>query len=153
LSDPAFRPLAVSLIRKTFLLATACALLISAVQAGLVYRQAQERFDLALRDVARTNVPLLSVSIWDIEPEAVRRQVEMIAERKQIGYVSLAVGTGQVFEAGNLALRGAGDSRNFEIPYPQRKAGSIGTLSITADPAALYHEVLLIDSARFIREL
>lgn len=139
--DPAFRPLAVSLIRKTFILAAVCALLISALQAGLVYRQAQQRFELALRDIARTNVPLLSVSIWDIEPEAVQRQVQMIAEREQIGYVRLDVATGQVFEAGNQALRAAGTARNFEIPYPQRVPGSIGSLAITADRGALYREV------------
>lgn len=141
--DPVFRPLAVSLIRKTFVLATVCALLISAVQAGLDYRQAQNRFELALRDIARTSVPLLSVSIWDIEPEAVRRQLRVIAERQQIGYVRLVVGTGQVFEAGNLMLRGAETAGRFEIPYPQYVPGSIGTLEITADPGALYREVML----------
>jgi len=141
--DPDFRPLAVSLIRKTFILATVCALLISGVQAGLAYRQAQERFAQTLRDIARTGVPLLSVSIWDIEPEAVRRQVQVIAEHQQIGYVRLAVETGQVFEAGNLALRGARTSWHFEIPYPQRVSGVIGTLEIMADPGALYREVML----------
>jgi two-component system cell cycle response regulator len=139
--DPAFRPLAVSLIRKTFILAAVCALLFSALQAGLVYRQAQQRFELALRDIARTNVPLLSVSIWDIEPEAVQRQVQMIAEREQIGYVRLAVATGQVFEAGKLALRTAGTARNFEIPHPQQMPGAIGSLAITADRGTLYREV------------
>ena len=141
--DSTFRPLAVLLIRKTFVLAAVCALLISAVQAGVVYRQAQERFDLALRDIAQTSVPLLSVSIWDIEPETVRRQVQMLAERQRIGYVRLAVGTGQVFEAGNLALRGAKTAGKFPIPYPQRVEGSIGTLEITAEPGALYREVML----------
>ena len=142
MTKPLFRPLAVSLIRKTFLLATVCALCVAAVQAFLAYQQARQHFSLSLEDIARTSVPLLSVSIWDIEPEIVRRQVQAIAERHQIGYVRLEVSTGQVFEAGKLAMRSEEGRVHFDIPYPHQEIGSIGSMDIWPDREVLYVDVV-----------
>src|SRR5580658_9961019 len=119
--QPQFRPLAVALIRRTVLVATICAVCVAAVQAIVTYRQARERFALSMRDIARTGVPVLSASLWDIEPEIVRRQVTAFADRYQIGYVRVESRTGQVFEAGKLAVREAGASEHFDIPYPYQK--------------------------------
>lgn len=142
MSGASFRPIALTLIRKTFVWATVCALAICALQAIVSYHLAQKRFELALRDIANTNVPLLSVSIWDIEPDALRRQMKVIAERHQIGYARLEVRTGQVFESGNAALRASASVRHFEIPYPHSPSGSVGTLEIAPDPSAFYGEVV-----------
>ena len=142
MGTPHFRPIALILIRKTFVWATLCALVICSVQGIVSYQLVQKRFELALRDIANTNVPQLSVSIWDIEPDALRRQMEVIAERHQIGYARLEVRTGQVFESGNVALRASVGVRRFEIPYPQRTFGSIGTLEIAPDHSAFYSEVV-----------
>ena len=73
------------LTRRIFLWATGCALLISAVQATYSYWHVEQEFEEALREIAETHVPLLSVSIWDIEPDAVRKQVKRIASRREIG--------------------------------------------------------------------
>jgi len=138
---PAFRPLAASLIRKTILIATLSAVCVAAVQALLAYRQAHRQFDLSMRDIASTSLPMLSGSLWDIEPETVRRQVQAIADRYRIGYVRLEARTGQVFEAGRPAMRVAGASEHFDIPYPYQKTGSLGGLDIWPDADALYAEV------------
>jgi two-component system, cell cycle response regulator len=139
---PIFRPLAVSLIRKTFVIATVCALGVAAVQAYVANQQAREYFSLSLRDVATTSVPVLSMSLWDIEPQVVRRQVQAIAQRYQIGYVRLELRTGQVYEAGKLAMRQAGNSEHFEIPYPYQKTGLLGVMDIWPDTDALHAEVV-----------
>jgi diguanylate cyclase (GGDEF)-like protein len=136
-----FRPLAVALIRRTVLVATVCAVCVAAVQVVVAYRQAREYFALSMRDIARTGVPVLSASLWDIEPEIVRRQVNAIAERYQIGFVRLEARTGQVFEAGKMEMRKPGANEHFDIPYPYRKTGSLGTLDVWPDTGALYTEV------------
>jgi diguanylate cyclase (GGDEF)-like protein len=111
------------------------------VQAYLAYQQAHERFAYSLHDIAQNSVPVLSASIWDIEPEIVRRQVQAIAERYQIGYVRLTVRTGQVFEAGRQDMRATGTYEHFDIPYPYKKTGKLGSMDIWSDTDALYAEV------------
>lgn len=141
MSPSLFRPIATTLIRTVFLWATLCALAIGSIQAAYSYIHVQDRFELAVREIGQTNVPLLSVSIWDIEPEAIRRQLEVIAARPEIGYVSLTVTTGQVFSAGDKGL--ANDlPRRFDIPPPARPVGVIGNLEIFENPAAFYRELI-----------
>jgi diguanylate cyclase (GGDEF)-like protein len=136
-----FRPIATTLIRTVFLWATLCALAVGVIQSVFSYIHVQDRFELAVREVGQTNVPLLSVSIWDIEPEAIRRQIEVIAARPEIGFVCLTVATGQVFSAGDKAL--ANDQpRRFDIPPPARPVGAIGNLEIYENPAAFYRELV-----------
>lgn len=134
----AYRPLAHVLIRRIVLLATACALLLSAVQGVLTYRQVQQRFEATLQDIVSSNLPMLSVGIWDIEAEAVRRQVETIVAKPEIGYARLNVATGQVFEAGDAALLRQQPGRRFEIPPPRGSGEALGTLLIVVQPALLY---------------
>lgn len=138
---PQFRPIATTLIRSVFLWATLCALLIGAVQAMYSYVHVEDEFEIAVREIGQSHVPLLSVSIWDIEPDAVRRQVNDIAARPQIGFVRLTVATGQVFTAGDTALASL-TPRRFEIPPPGRPVGVIGQLEIVENPRAFYDELL-----------
>lgn len=141
MSSPLFRPIATTLIRSVFLWATLCALAIGSIQAAYSYIHVQDRFELAVREIGQTNVPLLSVSIWDIEPEAIRRQLEVIAARPEIGYVSLTVTTGQVFSAGDKGLA-KDQPRHFDIPPPAGPVGVIGNLEIFENPAAFYRELV-----------
>ncbi|UCV29791.1 sensor domain-containing diguanylate cyclase [Ferribacterium limneticum] len=141
MSPSLFRPIATTLIRTVFLWATLCALAIGSIQAAYSYIHVQDRFELAVREIGQTNVPLLSVSIWDIEPEAIRRQLEVIAARPEIGYVSLTVTTGQVFSAGDKGLA-KNQPRRFDIPPPARPVGVIGNLEIFENPAAFYRELI-----------
>ncbi|MDC7711459.1 GGDEF domain-containing protein [Vogesella indigofera] len=134
----AYRPLAHVLIRRIMLLATACALLLSAVQGVLTYRQVQQRFEATLQDIVSSNLPMLSVGIWDIEAEAVRRQVETIVAKPEIGYARLNVATGQVFEAGDAGLLRQQPGRRFDIPPPRGRGEALGTLLIAVQPALLY---------------
>ena len=141
MSKPRFRSLASSLVRRTVLVAMVCALLAAAVQATFAVREEREAFDRALHNIEQTNVPLLSVSLWDIEPEAIRRQLKEIAGQPEIAYVRLSEPSGHVFEAGNAQLRDLLTPRALAIPYPDGRDGSIGTVEISANAQTLYQHV------------
>lgn len=137
-----YRPLSRVLIRRIIVLATACALLLSAVQGVLTYRDVQQRFHASLHDIVSSNLPMLSVGIWDIEPEAVKRQIEAIAAKPEIGYVRLNVSTGQSFEAGQAALLRHGRIQRFDVPPPHGEGQMLGNLLIVAQPALLFQALL-----------
>lgn len=130
--------------------ATLCAALILAVQGVYSYRHVHDDFERALREIGQTHVALLSVVVWDIEREAVRRQIDAIARRPEIGYVRLKVATGQLFVAGDEKLLRGGRVHGFDVPPPARFGTPIARLEIVEDPAALYRELVLsIGSALF----
>jgi len=142
MATPRFRSLASALVRRTVLAAIVCAVLAAAVQATFAVRDERAAFDRALHNIAQTNMPLLSVSLWDIEPEAIRRQLREIATQPEIAYVRLSEHTGHSFEAGTLQLRDTATPRVLAIPYPDGREGSIGTIEISANPQTLYRHVL-----------
>lgn len=141
MATPRFRSLASSLVRRTVLVAMVCALLAAAVQATFAVREERAAFDRALHNIAQTNVPLLSVGLWDIEPEAIRRQLREIASQPEIAYVNLFERSGHSFEAGNRQLHDELSARLLAIPYPDGREGAIGTLEISANPQTLYQHV------------
>lgn len=143
MNSPASRPIATKLIQTIFVWATACALLICVAQAAYSYLHVQEEFEAEVGKIGDTNVPLLSVSVWDIEPDAIRRQIDAISLRPQIGFVRLTVATGQVFEAGDARLKQVKSVRRFDIPPPGRSQGSIGSLDIYENPTAFYRELAM----------
>jgi two-component system, cell cycle response regulator len=133
-----FRPIASKLILSIYLWATACALVLSVLQAGFSYQLVHERFEAELESIAETNIPLLSINIWDIEPKIIKRQVEVIANRREIGFVRVRVATGQVFSAGNEALSKDQPPRVFSIPPPVKFGKPLGSIEIYEDPAAFW---------------
>ena len=96
---------------------------------------------MEVQGIARTNMPLLSIAIWDIEPEILQRQIETITQQHQVGYTRLETLTGQVFEAGNAALRYSSGASRFDVFYPQTAGSLVGTLEVSPDPAVFYSEV------------
>ena len=136
-----FRPLASALVRRMVLVAIVCALVAAAVQASFVVREEREAFDRALRNIAGTNVPLLSVSVWDIEPDTIRRQLAQIVSHPEIAHVRLTERSGHEFSAGQMRLRDGTSPRLLAIPYPDGRPGEIGTLEISANRQTLYAHV------------
>jgi two-component system cell cycle response regulator len=131
---PPFRPLAGHLIRSTLGLALCCMVGVFGVQSALMVRQHRADFQRLVDDIAKTSVPLLAVSLWDIEPRTVQQQLDLMAERPQVGYVLLMSGTGRKFEAGNVQLRQEADSRRIPIAAPQGSA-ELGELLLWGNPA------------------
>ncbi|WP_394790594.1 diguanylate cyclase [Rhodoferax sp.] len=136
-----FRSLAGHLIRNTLGLSLCCMVAVFVVQAAIMLQHHRAEFGHLADEVAKTSVPLLSVSLWDIEPRAVQQQVDVIAERPQLGYVLLQVGTGQTFEAGDASLRGKPGSLRVPIPAPQGSS-IIGELQLWGNPHFVVTEML-----------
>lgn len=136
-----FRSLAGSLLRRTIGVAVACTVVAAGVQVAFTVREENERFDRAIGTVASTHVPLLSVALWDIEPEAIRRQLQEIAKAPEIAHVRLRARTGQAFEAGEAAQGDRASVQRLVVPYPEKREGSIGTLEVMPDRGSLYRRL------------
>jgi two-component system cell cycle response regulator len=133
-----FRSLASTLIRSLAVAGALCTLAVATLQIALTYREHRRNFEAEVRSIARVNVPLLSVNLWDIEPDAIRRQLQLIAERPQIAYVELEAATGQRFESGSASRRGDAGTVILDIPYPEGKPGRLGTLQLVPNVEHLY---------------
>ena len=144
-----FRSLGSRLIRSIATAGAVCTLAVAALQIALMYRDHRQDFEAEIRSIARLNVPLLSVNLWDIEPDAIRRQLQLIAERPQIAYVRLEAVTGQQFESGSPTRREDPRTVILDIPYPEGKPGRLGTLQLAPNVEHLY-AVLLGDVLRLL---
>jgi diguanylate cyclase (GGDEF)-like protein len=136
-----FRSLAASLLRRTILAAVACTVLAAGVQVVFTVREENQRYRRAVEAIAATHVPLLSVAIWDIEPEALRRQLRQIAAHPEVAYVRVEERTGHAFDAGDAQKRRPSEARSLPIPYPHARAGDLGVLEITPDHEGLYRRL------------
>ena len=136
-----FRSLASLLIRRIVTVAALCTILAAVIQATITVTDEQSRFEQALRNVAATSVPLLTMTLQEMEPEGVRRQLQQIADRPQIAFARLQEHTGRVFEAGDARRRNPRTAQVLPIPYPDGRAGSLGTLEISPDHLMLVDQV------------
>lgn len=133
-----FRSLASTLIQSIVAAGSVCTLVVAALQIAFTFHDHRNRFEAEVQSIARLNVPLLSVNLWDIEPDAIRRQLRLLAERPQIAHVRLEAVTGQEFESGNAARRGDQSTVTLDVPYPDGKRGRLGTLQIAPNVDHLY---------------
>ena len=143
MAEPALRPIASKLIRSIFGWATVCSVLFIAAQSLYLYQHVKGEFEDELQQIALTNVPLLAINLWDIEPDAVREQIRTMAARPHIGYVGLTALTGQKFSGGEPRLLERCNIKHFEIRPPTGGIGSLGRLEICANPSAFYRELLI----------
>jgi diguanylate cyclase (GGDEF)-like protein len=137
-----FRPITTTLIRRSMGWVLLCSLLFSGLQAWLTYESVQKDFQVAVRDVANTHVPLLSLAVWDIEPQTIQRQLDLLLESPQIGHAMVRVNTGQQFEGGKPGAAMDGAPLRFDLPQPNRPGTHIGTLELRVDSRMLYREIL-----------
>lgn len=144
-----FRSLASTLISSIAGAGALCTLVVATLQIALTYHEHRQNFESEVRSIARINVPLLSVNLWDIEPDAIHRQLQLIAERPQIAYVRVEAVTGQQFESGSVKRRGDKGTVNLDIPYPGGKPGFLGTLQLAPNVDHLYR-ALVVDVLRLL---
>lgn len=141
-----FRPLAGALIRRIVLLALLCMALVLAGQTWYLLRQHEQRFATQVEGIARTSLPQLATALWDIEFEAVQRQVQAIAALPEVGHVRLRSATGPVFMAGDPTARDAPAAvvrRMDVLPLPGQGGTSLplGQLEIVGHPRYVMGEV------------
>ena len=127
MSEQPLHPITSTLIRRALVWAALCTVTFGGLQAWLAYENVQKNFQMTVQRMANTHVPLLSIGIWDIEPQAIQSQINLILQTPQIGHVTLRVGTGQQFDGGKPDALIQGAPLIFNIPPPNRPIGSIGT--------------------------
>jgi hypothetical protein len=142
MNQPHYRSIAATLIQRIVLLALLCLLAMTALQALLAYRDSQAQVEHAVSEIADNSLPMLSLSLWDIEPEVVQRQVNWLAGLPEIGRARVLASTGQTFDAGVLPERAdAAPTHTLEITAPQG-GKTVGQLQLWVDPGYLYREIL-----------
>src|SRR5260370_35601937 len=96
-----FRSLASTLIRSIAVAGALCTLAVATLQIALTYREHRRNFEAKVQSIARVNVPLLSVNLWTIEPDTIRRQLQLLAERPQIPSLPTRPATAEPCESGH----------------------------------------------------
>ncbi len=142
---PPFRPIASNLIQGTVILAIVCMVGVFVVQTLLMVQQHSKQYQQVVDEIAHNSVPLLSVSLWDIELKTVQNQVDLIAQRPQIGYVQVNANVGRQFVAGDAAQKDGPVSLRIKIPAPEGSSGAggtVGELSIVGSQQFLLGDVM-----------
>jgi diguanylate cyclase (GGDEF)-like protein len=137
-----FRSLAGSLVRRTMGVAIACTLVFASIQAAMTASDVRESFDRDLEVVVATSVPLLSIALWDVESESVRRQVAQIAARPEVAYVRVEDLAGQVFEAGPRGMREGAIRQVLPIPFAHGRQGRLGSLELVPNRDTLQRRLV-----------
>jgi diguanylate cyclase (GGDEF)-like protein/PAS domain S-box-containing protein len=129
-----FRPIASVLIQRVIALAAVCFVVLGSLHALIEYRSGKVAFQTTIRDISVASAPQLSVSLWDIELEAVRKQLSLIAQRPEVAYVELWTLTGERYVAGDSTLSDGEVKSRIEVPSPAGN-GTLGTLQVTGKDA------------------
>lgn len=140
-----FRPIASHLIQGTVILAMVCMVGVFIVQSLLMVQQHSKQYQQVVDEIAHNSVPLLAISLWDIELKTVQSQVDLIAQRPQVGYVQVSTSVGRKFVAGNPALKDGPVSLRIKIPAPEGAgvgSGMVGELSLVGNQQYLIGDVL-----------
>lgn len=132
-----FVSLARRLTRTVLWWAMLCALLVGLGRAVFIFQAERATFAHSLDEVGSTTVPLLSVLVWDIEPEAVQRQLDLLVQREQIGWVRLEVDTGQTFVSG-VPQPNSPMVRRFVVPVPGSDTARLAQLTVQGDMRTLW---------------
>lgn len=136
------QPIASLLLRRVFKWVILCIVLFSSLQAYLNYRAIERNFDMTIRDVANTHLPMLSLAIWDIELQAIQKQISLLTKNTNIAYVVIKASTGQQFVGGNGGNARADEHLTFDIPAPDGKGSRIGTMELMVDRSVLRQELM-----------
>ena len=143
MSTRPFRPMARFLIGRIIALAGGCFVVMGSIHAFLEFQSGKAAFNTTLHDIAVASVPQLSVSLWDIELDAVNQQLEAMVARPEVAFVELSTLTGQRFEAGDVAQRQGAIQLSLVIPYPAAKgAGGLGTLRVMGNVPYLHSKIV-----------
>ncbi|WP_273597779.1 GGDEF domain-containing protein [Roseateles koreensis] len=146
------RSLAERLTRRIAWLCVMATALVGLFRFAQIYYSERASFDNAVAQVSQTHLPLLSSSLWDIEPTAVQHLLQEIVKAPQIQTARLQASTGQYFEAADPPLLekrpppGGGlmpqGDVNFQIPGPVGKHRILGQLSLDFNHGYLKRQLI-----------
>ncbi|MBV8657326.1 MAG: diguanylate cyclase [Burkholderiales bacterium] len=134
-----FQPIMRRLVRLTILVGLAATLLAALVEFGLGYFTADAAFHAEADEIADSQLPLLSIALWEIEPEALQAQIDRIAARRQILWVRLVSWEGRIYVAGE-PIKDQHADVVMTIPTPRGNT-PLGKLEFSYDRAYFYHDL------------
>ncbi|MBR7784493.1 hypothetical protein, partial [Undibacterium luofuense] len=85
---------------------------------------------------------MLSVAIWDIEPQAIQKQINLLLENSHIAYVVIQTSTGQQFVGGDVEKIFNAERIVRSIPAPAEQNGHVGVLELVIDKSVLRQEMI-----------
>lgn len=139
-----FQSISVALIRSIFIWASLLGLIFSALQIAIVYSHVNEDIERELIFIGASNTPLMSISLYDIEPKSLQNQVQaIVSSTNHVGFVRLRTPLGKEFIAGNPQLANHVTPRTFAVHAPAGlAANTLGTLELYEDPKAVLSDLI-----------
>lgn len=135
-----FHSIARTVLRNVVAAAAVFAVVIGMVDAWYSYQQEQRRVESLTATFAEGHVPLLMVGLWDLEADALQRQINLIAAHPEIAQARINATTGLSFLAGRSRTERAPDVR-MPVPHPSEPQENLGELQIWYDNGYIRHEM------------
>lgn len=128
-----FRSISTLLIHRIVWLALGCLLVLGGLHAWVEFRHEQQNFERSMRMLADNSMRMLSNSLWDIDPKAVREQVAWMAALPEVSHVQVQVqATGEKYAAGP-PVNNTPATVSVRIMPPDGQDIALGVLEIWAD--------------------
>lgn len=129
-----------NILRRVFWSALVCSSLGVLIQTLSIYSSENERFHQLTVWIGETQVPLLTLGLWDIELEPLQQQLQQLADRPEIERVVLETPFQLRLSAGRPASKQYSDAQ-LPIPHPYNPQQVLGTLHIYTYSTSLYERV------------
>ncbi|WP_339801893.1 GGDEF domain-containing protein [uncultured Marinobacter sp.] len=136
-SGPGFQSISRRILRQVTAVALLSMVVLGSLQAWLTYRNELARFEELVVALSETHVPLLTVSLWDIEPRAVELQVAQMSAYPEFARVSVYSMTGMHFVDRAPGHYGDNPDKVVSIPHPADPEQYLGELAISFDRSYL----------------
>lgn len=146
ISRTPFRSITRDILRRIITIAAMSVVVIAAVQSGVQYRSEMQRVDALVETLLNSHIPLLTVALWDIEPNVARRQVALMAEHQEIRNVLLTTSTGMSFRAGDIEQAAGSKAKadvTMTIPHPREGSEPLGRLTVGYDLQLIQRNILM----------
>ncbi|RMF16023.1 MAG: response regulator [Gammaproteobacteria bacterium] len=136
-------PLATRVWLWVLLFGSVLALVFTAVQLWLEYKEDVRQFELRINEVVESALPSLANSIWAVDERNIRSLLEGIRSAKGVYYVSLISADDRVYTSGESPVIKGVQTQTLSFPVvfnlPPEKW--LGDLSVFLDPRDLYRRV------------
>lgn len=129
-----------NILRRVFWSALVCSGLGVLIQTLGIYSSENERFHQLTVWIGETQVPLLTLGLWDIELEPLQQQLQQLAARPEIERVVLETPFQLTLSAGRPTAKQHSDAQ-LPIPHPHDSQQVLGVLHIYTDPIPLHERV------------
>ncbi len=125
------------------------------------YKKERAHKDASLAQIELSYMPTLSQSLWDVDVDQLRLQLEGIKNFPYIAYVSVTGSEGEFEQVGNqnvLQLKEGFEQYEFDLNYQRSDEWvQIGRLKVVADVNAIYQTIydraLMIIATQFIKTM